>query len=114
MTVPALSGPSPTSGGPAPHPARVHPRRPAEPRTYITTRQIDILLLAANGNTNGAIARTLGVGIDAINSQWLLIRRKLRAGDRTHAVAVALRLGLLAMNDITIPEGANHGYRNPA
>lgn len=133
MTSPVVSGPSPTSGGPAPsqptldqmatawidaqtppapHPARVHPRRPDQPRTGLTTRQIDILTLAANGTTNRAIARALGVGVEAINSQMLLIRRKLRVGDRTQAVAVALRLGVLAMEDITIPDGANDGHRD--
>jgi hypothetical protein len=42
------------------------------------------------------------------------VLRKLRVGDRTQAVAVALRMGLLALDEVEIPAGANRGYRDPA
>lgn len=120
MTAPAHVGPSPSGGGPtvSPHPARTLPRRPKQPRTYITAREIAVLRLVANGSTNRLIGRQLGVGEEAVKSAMQSILRKLRVNDRAQAVAVALRLGLLALSDVLVPEGANRGYgstgRDPA
>ena len=114
MTAPAQVGPSPQGGGPVPstHPMRVYPASlTAEPRTRLTGRQRDILRLAANGKTNRAIGSQLGVGEEAVKSQIQKALRKLRVGDRTQAVAVALRLGLLDLGDIEIPPGANYDCR---
>lgn len=92
---------------------RIHPRAlTTEPRTYLTTREKDALVLAANGKTNAAIARALGLNVETVKSRMQSILRKLRASDRTQAVAVALRLGVLSMDDIAIPPGANRGYRD--
>lgn len=92
---------------------RVHPRAlTTEPRTYLTTREKDALILAANGKTNAAIARALGLNVETVKSRMQSILRKLRASDRTQAVAVALRLGVLEMDDIKVPPGANRGYRD--
>jgi hypothetical protein len=38
--------------------------------------------------------------------------RKLRVSDRAQAVAVALRLGLLNLDDIEVPADANVNYRD--
>lgn len=116
MTAPVQSGPSSSSGGPAPsaHPARAYPRRAwADPRTYVTGREREALVLAANGKTSAAIARTLGVSEDTVKSRMQSVLRKLRVGDRTQAVAVALRIGLLSLDEVEVPEGANRGYRDP-
>ncbi|MGV9278112.1 response regulator transcription factor [Streptomyces griseosporeus] len=92
---------------------RVHPRAlTAEPRTYLTSREREALVLAANGKTNAAIARALGLSEETVKSRMQVIRRKLRVSDRAQAVAVALRLGVLSMDDIAIPPGANRGYRD--
>ncbi|WP_228994361.1 LuxR C-terminal-related transcriptional regulator [Streptomyces sp. DH8] len=116
MTAPARTGPSPSGGGPAvsPHPARTLPRRPKQPRAYITARERDVLRLAANGSTNRLIGRQLGVGEEAVKSAMQSILRKLRVNDRAQAVAVALRLGLLDLSDVVVPEGANQGWGNAA
>lgn len=115
MSAPVRVGPSPSGDGPfrsAPH-IRDYPKSlTAEPRTYITTREKQVLVLAANGNTNRAIARALGIGEEGVKTRVQSILRKLRVGDRTQAVAVGLRLGLLSLEDIDIPLGANSGYRN--
>ncbi|MGP3737972.1 response regulator transcription factor (plasmid) [Streptomyces sp. GDS52] len=113
-TAPARPGPTtPTGGGPAPaHHMRIHPRAlTTVPRTYLTARERQALVLAANGKTNGAIARALGLSEETVKSRMQVIRRKLRAQDRTQAVAVALALGVLALEDIVVPPGANAGYR---
>ena len=113
MTTVLPAGPSTPVGGPAPHPARAYPRRNlVDPRTYITSRQRQILILTANGNTSRATGRTLGIAEESVKSQMQSILRKLRVHDRTHAVAVALALGLLELDDITVPAGANRGYRD--
>ena len=116
MSAPVQVGPSPSGGGPAPYvPAvRAYPARTDEPRSYVTSRQRQILTLAANGNTNRSIGRALGIGEEAVKSQMQKILRKLRAADRTQAVAVALRLGLISLEDVELPPHANQGYRHPA
>jgi DNA-binding CsgD family transcriptional regulator len=106
-------GPSTPVGGPVPHPVRAYPRRNlVDPRTYITGRQGQILTLAANGNTNRAIGTALGIAEESVKSQMQLIYRKLRVHDRAQAVAVALALGVLSLDQITVPAGANRGYRD--
>ena len=114
-TAPVRPGPTTTSGPATVHHMRVHPRAlTTEPRTFLTTREKAALVLAANGKTNAAIARALGLGEETVKSRMQVIRRKLRAQDRTQAVAVALVLGVLSVDDIVVPAGANSGYRNSA
>lgn len=116
VTAPAQVGPSSLSGGPTPStPAvRTYQRRAlTDPRTYITSRERQVIVLAANGNTNAAIARALEVNVETVKSRWQSILRKLRVADRTQAVAVALCIGLLKMGEVEIPAGANRGYRAP-
>ena len=109
MTAPVQVGPSPSGDGPVPscavHRARSLVQRPVEPRSAVTRRQVEILRLAANGNTNQAIAHSLGVSQETIKSQLRAIYPKLRVSDRTQAVAVAIRVGLLTVDDIDLPRG---------
>jgi len=115
MSIPVQVGPSTSSDGPIPstHHMRIYPPSlTTPPRTSVTARQVQILRLAANGNTNRAISRALGIGEESVKTQMQKILRKLRAGDRTQAVAVALRLGVLRFDDIDVPAGANANYRD--
>ncbi|MFB8182565.1 LuxR C-terminal-related transcriptional regulator [Streptomyces sp. NPDC055966] len=117
MTAPVQVGPSPQGGGPVPsaHHMRVYPRTlAAPPRTSLTGRQIQILRLAANGNTNRAIGRELGISEESVKTHMQGILRKLRVGDRAQAVAVALRLEVLKLEEIAIPRGANYDCRHDA
>jgi DNA-binding NarL/FixJ family response regulator len=91
---------------------RVYERRPDEPRTYLTTRERQALVLAANGNTNRAIGRALGIGEETVKTRMQAVLRKLRVNDRAQAVAVSLAIGVLSVDDIDIPRAANQGYRN--
>ena len=88
------------------HPAAACPRRPQVYQASITRRQIEALRLAANGNTNAAIAARMGVTADTVNGFLHRAYRKLGASDRTQAVAVALRVGVLSLDDIAVPEQA--------
>jgi LuxR family transcriptional regulator of spore coat protein len=71
--------------------------------TALTRRQREVLLLAANGNTNAAIARWLGVKPHSVAEILTVAYRRLGVSDRAQAVAVALRLGLLDLDDIHVP-----------
>ena len=110
MTAPVQVGPSSQHGGPR-H-IRDYPRTlAAPPRTCLTGRQIQILKLAANGNTNRAIGRQLEISEESVKTHMQATLRKLRVGDRTQAVAVALRLGLIRLEEIAVPAGANYDSR---
>ncbi|WP_052683160.1 helix-turn-helix domain-containing protein [Streptomyces sp. FxanaA7] len=117
MSAPVQVGPAPSGAGPgssAP-PVRDYPAAlTVEPRTYLTGREREALLLAANGYTNRAIGRALGVGEETVKTRMQKVLRKLRVNDRAQAVAVALRLGVLSLDEITVPAGANSGYRDSA
>ncbi|MGH8921972.1 MAG: LuxR C-terminal-related transcriptional regulator [Actinomycetes bacterium] len=95
-----VEAPSDLAGGTA---AADNPRR-----TYITWRERQILILAANGNTNQAIGRALGVGEETVKTQMKRVLRKLRVSDRAQAVAVGARLGLFSLEDVVLPPGVNH------
>ena len=100
MTVPVQVGPSPTSDGPALDRRKTCRNRPSDPRTPITRRELELLRLAANGNTNEGIARHLGITKDTVNGTLRRTYLKLGAKDRTHAVAVALVRGLIEPHEI--------------
>lgn len=72
----------------------------------LSRRQREVLLLVANGNTNAAIARWLGVTPHSVAEVLTLVYRQLGVADRAQAVAVALRLGLLDLTDIALPNPA--------
>lgn len=100
MNVPVQVGPSPISGGPVPHKAKGCRHRPLDSRYPITRRELELLCLAANGNTNEMIARHLGITKDTVNGTLRKSYLKLGARDRTHAVAIALIRGLIEPKDI--------------
>jgi DNA-binding NarL/FixJ family response regulator len=86
-------GPSTSCGGPTPY----------RPRGYLTPRQRQVLILAANGNTNRAIGRHLGTDENTVKTQMGCILRALHVDDRAQASTVAIKLGILTPNDIDLP-----------
>ena len=70
-------------------------RRP-RPMAILTEREVGVLRLVAEGHTNKEIAARLFVSPDTINGHLDNIYRKLGVSDRAHAVAVALRSGLVS------------------
>lgn len=89
--LPETQGPSPQGGGPVPSRPRLSPRH------------LQILHLAANGYSNKLIGSRLGTRENTIKSQMQALMRRLHVDDRTQAVAVALRLGLIRLDDVDIP-----------
>lgn len=69
----------------------------------LTRRQRQVLLLAANGNSNAAIANWLGVTRHSVAEILTAAYRRLGAADRAQAVAIALAVGELGVHQIHIP-----------
>jgi DNA-binding NarL/FixJ family response regulator len=61
----------------------------------LTPREIEVLRLIRDGNRNKEIASRLSISETTVNFHIKNIVDKLRANDRTHAVTIALRRGLL-------------------
>lgn len=61
----------------------------------LTAREIDVLRLIAGGNSNKQIADQLSVGEATIKSHVTNILSKLGANDRSHAVTIGLRRGIV-------------------
>ncbi|MGW7087577.1 helix-turn-helix domain-containing protein [Streptomyces sp. NPDC054871] len=70
----------------------------------LTTRQREVLLLAANGNTNQQIAEWLGITPHSVAEILTAAYRRLGASDRAQAVAIALAVGELGVHQIQIPD----------
>ncbi|NIJ64222.1 DNA-binding NarL/FixJ family response regulator [Sphingomonas leidyi] len=63
----------------------------------LSTREIDILKLVADGNANKAIAWQLSVAEDTVKAHLKSIFTKLDVNDRTRAVTTALRRGIITL-----------------
>jgi len=61
----------------------------------LTPREIDVLRLVAGGNTNKEIAARLSITEESVKSHIRNILSKLRANDRTHAVTIGLKRGII-------------------
>lgn len=61
----------------------------------LSPREIEVLRLAAAGNSNHEIGRQLSVSTETAKAHMKHILAKLGANDRTHAVTLALSRGIL-------------------
>ena len=61
----------------------------------LTVREIDVLRLIAAGNANKQIADQLSIGEATVKSHVTNILSKLGANDRSHAVTIALKRGII-------------------
>jgi DNA-binding NarL/FixJ family response regulator len=61
----------------------------------LTARELDILKLIARGNANKEIAAQLSIREDTVKSHVGNILDKLGANDRTHAVIIGLKRGII-------------------
>ncbi len=66
----------------------------------ITDREVEILQLAAKGQSNKQIAQELSLSMRTVQAHLGNIFQKLQAGSRTEAVISALRKGVLTLEDI--------------
>ena len=61
----------------------------------LTVRELEVLRLIRDGHRNKQIADQLAISENTVNFHIKNLMDKLRANDRTHAVTIALRRGLL-------------------
>lgn len=61
----------------------------------LTPREVDVLRLVAGGNANKEIAARLSLTEETVKSHVKNILAKLGASDRTHAVTIGLRRGII-------------------
>jgi DNA-binding NarL/FixJ family response regulator len=88
---------APMLATPAPPPAR-------RPRQALSRREHQVLQLIADGLENQAIADLLFVSVETVRTHVKSILRKLASRDRTHAVAIAFRSGVLVVDDQHVPD----------
>jgi DNA-binding NarL/FixJ family response regulator len=80
----------------------IHPEVAAELAEYtgreaLTVREIEVLRLIATGNANKEIGAKLSIGEDTVKRHVTNILGKLDANDRTHAVTIALKRGIIEL-----------------
>lgn len=61
----------------------------------LTQRETEVLQEVAAGNANKAVAQHLGVSEETVKAHMKSILSKLGANDRTHAVTIALKRGII-------------------
>ena len=63
----------------------------------LTPREIEVLLLIAGGNSNKAIADKLSIADETVKGHVSNVLSKLGANDRTHAVTLGLKRGIIQL-----------------
>lgn len=63
----------------------------------LTSREVEVLRLIANGKTNKLIATDLAITEETVKGHVKNILSKLSASDRTHAVTIALKRGIIEL-----------------
>jgi DNA-binding NarL/FixJ family response regulator len=61
----------------------------------LTEREIAVLRAVADGNSNRDVAKKLAVSLETVKKHMKHIATKLGSRDRTHAVAIAIKRGIL-------------------
>ena len=68
---------------------------------HLTEREVDVLRLLGNGDSNKIIATTLGITLDTTKKHVRNVIDKLQARSRTHAAIIAAQAGIVG-NPINI------------
>ena len=76
---------------------QANPTPPAS--DMLSERELDVLRLAARGLANKEIARRMGLSIRTVHSHLANIFTKMHVGSRTEAVLLALREGIISLQD---------------
>ena len=76
-----------------------HPATPVRTADVLSEREFDVLRLAARGLPNKEIARRLNLSIRTVHSHLANAFMKMHVGSRTEAVLLALRQGMISLQD---------------
>lgn len=81
---------------------RIHPEVAAQLADHVaddalTSREIEVLALIALGNSNKLIADKLSIADETVKGHVSSVLSKLGAHDRTHAVTLAVRRGIIQL-----------------
>jgi DNA-binding NarL/FixJ family response regulator len=79
------------------------------PRMPLSRREFQVLQLVAEGLENAGIAKILYLSVETVRTHVKSILRKLSARDRTHAVTIAFRGGILIPQAEDPPERGTPG-----
>ena len=71
---------------------------------HLTAREVDVLRLMGNGDSNKAIAATLGISLDTAKKHVRNVIDKLQARSRTHAAIIAAQAGIAGPPVAVAPE----------
>jgi len=63
----------------------------------LTSREIEVLRLIAAGNANKIVADKLSIAEETVKGHVKSILSKLGANDRTHAVTIGLKRGIIEL-----------------
>jgi DNA-binding NarL/FixJ family response regulator len=63
----------------------------------LSARELEVLGLVARGNANKEIAARMAITEETVKSHMTRILGKLRANDRTHAVTIGLKRGIIEL-----------------
>lgn len=75
------------------------PATAVRPADVLSEREFDVLRLAARGLPNKEIARRLNLSIRTVHSHLANTFMKMHVGSRTEAVLLALRQGMISLQD---------------
>jgi DNA-binding NarL/FixJ family response regulator len=76
-----------------------HPDMTPHPVNLLSEREFAVLRLAARGLLNKEIAARMGLSIRTVHSHLANIFMKMHVGSRTEAVLLALRQGMISLQD---------------
>ena len=62
---------------------------------HLTEREVDVLRLMGNGDSNKIIAATLGITLDTTKKHVRNVIAKMQARSRTHAAIIAAQVGIV-------------------
>ena len=65
--------------------------------SLLSEREVEVLQCAAAGNANKRIAARLAISEETVKAHMRSILAKLGANDRTHAVTIALKRGIISL-----------------
>ena len=66
-------------------------------RGPVSPREVEVLQYAAGGRSNREIAAELAISEETVKAHMKNVLAKLNANDRTHAVTIALRRGIISL-----------------